>query len=63
MSWRGLVKAVDRASTQLMQKAGAMDKTVDREYEEEERRYRQFEAKINQLNKEAKGYLDSLRGN
>ena len=39
-----------------------MEKTNDRDYEVEERRYRAMESAANRLQKEAKGYLDSLRG-
>ncbi|KAJ3190668.1 hypothetical protein HK101_008492 [Irineochytrium annulatum] len=39
-----------------MQSTGAMEKTVDREYEEEEKRYRTFESKVEKLHKESKGY-------
>ena len=39
-----------------------MDKTNDRDFETEKRRYQQMENAANRLQKEAKGYLDSLRG-
>lgn len=42
-------------------KTGRVEKTSDREYEVEERRYRTLEAASLRLQKEAKGYLDSLR--
>ena len=45
-----------------MMKTGHVEKTVDRDYEIEERRYRTMESAANKLQKEAKGYLDSLRG-
>ncbi|KAL1918596.1 uncharacterized protein VTP21DRAFT_2618 [Calcarisporiella thermophila] len=61
MSWSGFKKNLNRAGTTIMQKAGAMEKTVDREFEEEERRFRLLESKSERLHKEAKGYLDSLR--
>jgi amphiphysin len=61
MSWKGFTKVVDRASTTLMQKAGAVEKTIDKEYEDEERRFRNLEQKVLKLQKEAKGYLDSVR--
>ena len=44
-----------------MMKTGHVEKTSDREYEVEERRYRTLEAASLRLQKEAKGYLDSLR--
>ncbi|KAI9208939.1 uncharacterized protein BJ171DRAFT_487878 [Polychytrium aggregatum] len=61
MSWRGFKKAVNRAATSVMQSAGAIEKTVDRDYEEEEKRFKNFEAKIERLHKDSKGYLDSVR--
>lgn len=42
-------------------KTGHVEKTNDREYEVEERRYRTLESASLRLQKEAKGYLDSLR--
>lgn len=44
-----------------MMKTGHVEKTTDREYEVEERRYRTLESAALRLQKEAKGYLDSLR--
>lgn len=42
-------------------KTGHVEKTSDRSYEVEERRYRTLESASLRLQKEAKGYLDSLR--
>ncbi|KAI9223742.1 BAR domain-containing protein [Blastocladiella britannica] len=61
MSWKGFTKAVNRAGTSLMQTVGTVDKTVDREFEDEERRFRSLEGKIEKLHRESKGYLDTLR--
>ncbi|GAB7342642.1 hypothetical protein MBLNU457_g0804t1 [Dothideomycetes sp. NU457] len=61
MSWAGFKKNVNRATTQVMMKTGHVEKTNDRDYEVEERRYRVMENAANRLQKEAKGYLDSLR--
>lgn len=61
MSWNGLKKSVGRTTTNLMMKTGHVERTTDREYEVEERRYRTLEAASLRLQKEAKGYLDSLR--
>ena len=44
-----------------MMKTGQVEKTNDRQYEVEERRYRTLESASLRLQKEAKGYLDSLR--
>ncbi|EGF82066.1 hypothetical protein BATDEDRAFT_18962 [Batrachochytrium dendrobatidis JAM81] len=61
MSWNGFVKAVNRATTTVMQSAGAVEKTIDKEYEAEERRFKNMESKVERLHKEAKGYLDAVR--
>ncbi|KAI8592999.1 hypothetical protein BDZ88DRAFT_405151 [Geranomyces variabilis] len=61
MSWHGLKKAVNRATTSVMQSAGAVDKTIDREFEEEEKRLKSLENKTDNLHREAKGYLDAVR--
>ncbi|KAI5450131.1 BAR adaptor protein Hob3 [Naganishia albida] len=61
MSWGGLKKAASRAGTQLMQKTGQIERTVDREFMEEEARYRTMEKELNNLQREAKNYLDSMR--
>ncbi|SLM39010.1 BAR domain [Lasallia pustulata] len=61
MSWAGFKKNVNRATTQVMMKTGHVEKTNDRDYEVEERRYRTMESAATRLQKEAKGYLDSLR--
>lgn len=45
-----------------MMKTGHVEKTNDRDYSVEERRFRTMEAASNRLQKEARGYLDSLRG-
>merc|ERR1711977_247910 len=61
MSWAGFKKNVNRATTQVMMKTGHVERTMDRPYEVEERRYRTLESAATRLQKEAKGYLDSLR--
>lgn len=45
-----------------MMKTGHVEKTNDRDYEVEERRFHTMEAAALRLQKEARGYLDSLRG-
>jgi len=61
MSWAGFRKKVDRAATQVKMKTGQVEKTNDRDFETELRRYRTMETAATKLQKEAKGYLDSLR--
>jgi len=60
MSWSGFVKTMNRAGTSLMQKTGQVEKTVDKEYEEEERRFKRFEANLEKLHTETRGYLESV---
>ncbi|KAE8214091.1 hypothetical protein CF319_g104 [Tilletia indica] len=62
MSWAGLKKSVNRAGTLMLQKTSQVDKTVDSEFAEEEARYRTLEKEAMTLQKEAKAYLDSVRG-
>ncbi len=45
-----------------MKHAGHVEKTNDRDYEVEERRFKTMETAALRLQKECKGYLDSLRG-
>ncbi|KAF2841686.1 putative BAR adaptor protein [Patellaria atrata CBS 101060] len=61
MSWEGFKKQVNRATTQVMMKTGHVERTNDRDFETELRRYRTMETAANKLQAEAKGYLDSLR--
>ncbi|KAK8169896.1 BAR domain-containing protein [Phyllosticta citrichinensis] len=61
MSWSGFKKGVNRATTQVMMKTGHVERTNDRDFETELRRYRTMESAATKLQKEAKGYLDSLR--
>lgn len=49
MSWTGFKKAVGRAGTQVMMKTGHVDKTIDRDFETEERRYRVYVSTSHQL--------------
>lgn len=59
MSWEGFKKAINRAGNSVLIKN--VDKTHDKDYGMEERRYRVLEKAGKELQKEAKGYLDSLR--
>ncbi|WWC89803.1 uncharacterized protein L201_004729 [Kwoniella dendrophila CBS 6074] len=61
MSWGGFKKAASRAGTTLMQKTGQVERTIDREFAEEEGRFKTMEKETNNLQKEAKTYLDSMR--
>ncbi|KAF8934891.1 hypothetical protein BGZ58_005368 [Dissophora ornata] len=61
MSWAGLKKNLNRATTSVLHKTGNMDRTTDREFEEEEKRAKQLSSKAEQLHKEANGYAKALR--
>jgi len=45
----------------MMQKTGQIERTVDREFAEEEAKFKAYEKECNALSKEAKAYLDAMR--
>ena len=59
MSWEGFKKAVNRASAGVTVKS--VDKTIDKDFDVQERRYQTLKAAGTNLQKASKGYLDSLR--
>lgn len=59
MSWEGFKKAVLRAGASVAVKD--VDKTIDKDYDVEERRYKVLKTNGEDLQKAAKGYLDNLR--
>ena len=59
MSWEGFKKAINRAGNSVIIKN--VDKTVDKEFDLEFRRYKVLQRAGDDLQKEAKAYLDSLR--
>ncbi|KAF8647133.1 hypothetical protein AX16_006964 [Volvariella volvacea WC 439] len=61
MSWAGLKKTVSRAGTTLLQKTGQIERTVDREFTEEEAKYKTFEKECQALQKDSKAYWDAMR--
>ncbi|KAF9452758.1 BAR-domain-containing protein [Macrolepiota fuliginosa MF-IS2] len=61
MSWAGFKKSVNRAGTTLLQKTGQIERTVDREFEDEEAKYRVFEKECQALQKDSKAYWDAMR--
>ncbi|KAK2464193.1 hypothetical protein APHAL10511_003650 [Amanita phalloides] len=61
MSWAGFKKSVNRAGTTLLQKTGQIERTVDREFTEEEAKYRIFEKECHVLQKDSKAYWDAMR--
>jgi len=61
MSWNGFKKTVNRAGTTLMQKTGQIERTIDREFTEEEAKYKTFEKECQALQKDAKAYSDAMR--
>ncbi|OBZ67002.1 Protein hob3 [Grifola frondosa] len=61
MSWSGFKKSMNRAGTTLLQKTGHLERTVDREFADEEAKYKIFEKECQALQKDSKGYLDAMR--
>ncbi|KAE9396037.1 BAR-domain-containing protein [Gymnopus androsaceus JB14] len=61
MSWSGFKKSVNRAGTTLLQKTGQIERTVDREFADEEAKYRTFEKECQALQKDSKAYWDAMR--
>ncbi|KAI0789153.1 hypothetical protein C8Q75DRAFT_766684 [Abortiporus biennis] len=61
MSWAGFKKSMNRAGTTLLQKTGQIERTVDREFADEEAKYKQFEKECQALQKDSKSYLDAMR--
>lgn len=59
MSWEGFKKAINRAGNSVMVKD--VDKTIDKDFDTEERRYKTLKTAGQNLQKSSKGYLDSLR--
>ncbi|EMG47429.1 hypothetical protein G210_2243, partial [Candida maltosa Xu316] len=59
MSWGGFKKAINRAGASVMVKD--VDKTMDKDFDTEERRYKTLKTAGTNLQKSAKGYLDSIR--
>ena len=59
MSWTGFKKAVNRAGHSVLIKD--VDKTVDKEYDVELRRYKVLARAAGNLTKDSKGFLDALR--
>lgn len=59
MSWEGFKKAVNRAGNSVMVKD--VDKTIDKDFDSEERRYKTLKTAGQSLQKASKSYLDSLR--
>ncbi|KAL1745387.1 hypothetical protein HDZ31DRAFT_63227 [Schizophyllum fasciatum] len=62
MSWTGFKKSVNRAGTTLLQKTGQVERTIDREFADEEAKYRTFEKETQALQKDAKHYWDAMYG-
>jgi len=62
MSFDMFKKTMERTTTTILQKTGAVDKTLDKEFEEQERKIKGVEMKTTSIFKEGKHYLDALRG-
>ncbi|KAF9196564.1 hypothetical protein BGZ49_002759 [Haplosporangium sp. Z 27] len=61
MAWSGLKKNLSRATTSIKSKTGHMDRSADREFEEEENRAKLLETKAEQLHKQANSYAKAMR--
>jgi hypothetical protein len=59
MSWHGFKKAVSRATTNVLQSTGSIEKTIDKDFQEQEKTFLALEKSILQLYDEAASYLDS----
>ena len=59
MSWTGFKKAVTRAGGSVTVKS--VDKTMDKDFDTEERRYKTLKSAGETLQKASKGYLDHIR--
>ncbi|KXS17235.1 hypothetical protein M427DRAFT_122297 [Gonapodya prolifera JEL478] len=61
MSWSGFKKAVNRATTQVMQSTGIVEKTVDKEFDDAERNVKTLHAKFEKIHRDSKALLDSYK--
>lgn len=61
MDFDDFKKQAGRMTTTILQKAGAVDKTLDKEFDDQERKFKSLEAKSNTLYLAGKSYLDSVR--
>ncbi|KAH7913470.1 hypothetical protein BJ138DRAFT_1146051 [Hygrophoropsis aurantiaca] len=61
MSWTGFKKTLNRAGTTVLQKTGQIERTVDREFADEESKYRAYEKECQALQKDSKNYNDAMR--
>jgi amphiphysin len=61
MSWSGFKKSVNRAGTTLLQKTGQIERTVDREFADEEAKFKTYEKECLTLQKDSKAYFDAMR--
>lgn len=52
---------MNRAGTTLLQKTGQIERTVDRDFADEETKYKTYEKECQALLKDSKGYLDAMR--
>lgn len=59
MSWEGFKKAINRAGGSIMVKD--VDKTIDKDFDTEERRYKTLKTAGQNVQKASKSYLDALR--
>ncbi|KAF5361656.1 hypothetical protein D9758_007320 [Tetrapyrgos nigripes] len=61
MSLSSFKKSINRTGTTLLQKTGQIERTVDREFTDEEAKYRTFEKESIALQKDSKAYWDAMK--
>ncbi|EKM54406.1 uncharacterized protein PHACADRAFT_258233 [Phanerochaete carnosa HHB-10118-sp] len=61
MSWSGFKKSMNRAGTTLLQKTGQIERTIDREFTDEEVKYKTYEKECQALHKDSKAFIDAMR--
>ncbi|KAG0246996.1 hypothetical protein B0O80DRAFT_106184 [Mortierella sp. GBAus27b] len=61
MSWSGFKRNLNRATSTVLNKTSNADRTTDREFEEEEKRFKNLEQKVDKLHREAVGYAQAVR--
>ncbi|KAF9422525.1 hypothetical protein BGZ76_003771 [Entomortierella beljakovae] len=61
MSWSGLKKNFTKASTSVKARTGHLDRTGDREFEDEEKRAEALKSRAEHLHRQANGYAKAMR--
>ncbi|KAJ8588541.1 BAR-domain-containing protein [Rhizopogon salebrosus TDB-379] len=61
MSWTGFKKSLNRAGTTVLQKTGQIERIIDREFADEESKYRAFEKECQAFQRDSKHFQDAMR--